>query len=162
MIALRIILVAVLLGGCCSYIEYERGDGDNRIERKEKKMDRETSGVHEWDGKPDPETGDQIGEFMDEWRERVGLEGSELIDKLDFGLQVQAFVNKSEIGQYLVARATEMLVDNTAALVKLDGLQGVHAEELHFKARVGHEVLTWLGEAIEEGLTARAALEGER
>lgn len=83
--------------------------------------------------------------FSKEMREKLA--------KVDFGLQVQAFL-RSKIGVFLVDRAQSEVEEKTSRLKQFDILgDPTGAKTLQMEIACAENVLYWLAEAVREGAT---------
>lgn len=88
-------------------------------------------------------TAPDTSSFSKEMREKLA--------RVDFGLQVQAFL-KSRIGVFLVERAQHEVEQHTQALKVFDVIADpVGAKNLQMEIKCAENVLYWLAEAVNEG-----------
>ena len=88
-------------------------------------------------------TAPDISSFSKEMQEKLA--------KVDFGLQVQAFL-RSKIGVYLVERAQREVEEHTQALKSHPVLRDPNgAAELQMEIKCAENILYWLAEAVSEG-----------
>lgn len=87
----------------------------------------------------------------------LGLEGKALHRTIDFGFQVEAFL-QSEIGQYLVRRAETEIESATDKLKHVDAEDPKRIRQLQHIVQVAESVQYWLAEAIQAGNAAQDEL----
>lgn len=78
-----------------------------------------------------------------------------------FGKDVENFIETDPIGQFLVARAQQQMLDAMSELTKVSPTDTAKIIELQIKAQVADAVRGWLGEAIEAGRSAQATLQAD-
>lgn len=82
---------------------------------------------------------------------RISPETREKLEKVDFGLQVQAFLG-TRIGKYLVDRAQAEVEEFTGKLKAHPILTDPNgAAQLQCEIKTAENVLYWLADAIREG-----------
>ena len=79
-----------------------------------------------------------------------------------FGREVELFVETDRIGQFLVNKAREDIIEAQDALLKAEAEDAKTIRDLQFKARVGMAVMGWLKQAIVDGENATRTLQQER
>lgn len=87
----------------------------------------------------------------------MGQEGKALHRTIDFGFQVEAFL-QSEIGQYLVRRAETEIESATDKLKHVDAEDPKRIRQLQHIVQVAESVQYWLAEAIQAGNAAQDEL----
>ena len=75
-----------------------------------------------------------------------------------FGQQVQDFL-RSEIGDYLIKHAQQHLDEAIGRLKAVDPTQPTQIMALQVEIRYLENFVAWLGNAVQDGLNAVAALE---
>lgn len=87
----------------------------------------------------------------------LGQEGRVLHRTIDFGFQVEAFL-QSAIGQYLVRRAETEIESATDKLKHVDAEDPKLIRQLQHTVHVAESVQYWLAEAIQAGNAAQDEL----
>lgn len=118
-----------------------------------------TREAHEWDppasAEPTPERAEA------EFEERVADELKHLIKVVRFGIDVEAFLDKNPVGQYLVERAESDLNEAVRELLDLNSVRGKKARDIFARAKVAVSTLRFLNDAITAGLEAEKTLEAQ-
>ena len=78
----------------------------------------------------------------------------ELTGQIDFGFQVQAFL-ESEIGKYLIKRAEDEIADACEALKTVCPTDPVAITELQTRVYRAESIQFWLAEAMQTGVNAQ-------
>ena len=79
-----------------------------------------------------------------------------------FGGEVEYFVQNDPIGRYLIEKAKREVTEALEALGDADPDDAAAVRKIQHRLRVARSVPKWLGEAIEEGHSARAQLQEEQ
>lgn len=84
-------------------------------------------------------------------------QGKELLRKIDFGFQVEAFI-QGEIGQYLIKRAEGEVAQAVEELKQVNPHEYQAIALIQNRIRVAESVQYWLAEAIQSGHAAQDEL----
>lgn len=78
----------------------------------------------------------------------------ELTGQIDFGFQVQAFL-ESEVGRYLIKRAEDEIADACDELKTVSPTDPVEITRLQNRVFRAESIQYWLAEAMQTGVNAR-------
>lgn len=81
----------------------------------------------------------------------------ELINQIDFGMQVEAFLG-SEVGKYLIGRAEHDVEEATEQLKNADPENPKLIRTLQNKIKCAESIQYWMAEAIQSGHLAQMQL----
>ena len=84
-------------------------------------------------------------------------QGKELHRTIDFGFQVEAFV-QGEIGQYLIKHAEEAIAEAVEELKIADPALPDGIRAIQMRIQVAERIQYWLAEAIQSGYAAQDEL----
>lgn len=95
--------------------------------------------------------------FIDTPKNDLAQEGKELHRAIDFGFQVEAFL-QSEIGQYLIKRSDAQVAEAVESLKRVDPENVSQVRALQHNIHVAENVQYWLADAIQAGQNAQDQL----
>ncbi len=84
-------------------------------------------------------------------------QGSALHKAIDFGFQVQAFLD-SDVGKFLIARAEAQVDGATEQLKRVNPDNPTQIRALQHLVNVGEDIQYWLADAIHAGYAAQDEL----
>lgn len=84
------------------------------------------------------------------------------IETAVFGREVEDFIERDVIGQYLIDRAKRDLEQAGAKLLDVDPTDAKQIAAIQLDARVAQRVRGWLSEAIQDGNDAQILIQQER
>ncbi len=87
----------------------------------------------------------------------LNQQGKEILQKIDFGFQVEAFI-QGEIGQYLIKRAEDAVADAVEELKVADPANPDGIRAIQMRIQVAERIQYWLAEAIQAGHAAQDEL----
>ena len=87
----------------------------------------------------------------------LAKQGSELHRAIDFGFQVEAFI-QGEIGQYLIKRAEGCVTEAVEELKVADPANQNSIRAIQSRIQVAERIQYWLAEAIQAGHAAQDEL----
>lgn len=97
------------------------------------------------------------GAMSDTQPSDLNEQGKELLRKIDFGFQVEAFI-QGEIGQYLIKRAEDEVTQAVEELKVADPAFSDGIRAIQMRIQVAERIQYWLAEAIQSGHAAQDEL----
>jgi hypothetical protein len=80
------------------------------------------------------------------------------IQVMQFGQEMQAFIEKQPAGRYLIRHAEQQLAESVRKLLDLDSLDDTKARDAHFQARIAVGILRFIEDAVVSGQEAEDSI----